>query len=246
MSSKTGFKNAIDCELAASKANKRFYAFTKTNGGLCQISDKCKPTKTSTAWQIYEICAPAPAPKPEYPAPSPVEAVILDDAAQKKNPWAIHCNHEEHCIIRSAKRCQKVTKKLKIADTVQEITNWKTVGGCYRENGKTFFNKALVSNRNLAVKGKQFVVCEECKWVNPAPKAPAPAPKTRETTAATTPAKRDEAPIAVSSTQKTCKVHLSIQTCIIKIIKISRVINFRRTWRARLTTSLTVRQQDKV
>ena len=58
----------LDSELEAIKANKRFYAFAITNagnGGMCKMSDKCKSTKTSIAWQMYEICAPAPSPKPQ-------------------------------------------------------------------------------------------------------------------------------------------------------------------------------------
>ena len=175
------------------------------------MTDKCKLTKTNIAWQIKEICAPAPAPKPVAPAPSPVQAaVILDAEAQKKNAWAIHCNHEEHCVIQTAQRCQQVSNKLNFTKTVQVFSNWKVVGGCYQEDGRTFFNKALVSNRNLAVRGKQFVICEECKWRNPAPKAPAPAPKTRQTDPPTTTpdGKRGtDAPIAVASTKKSCKVH---------------------------------------
>jgi hypothetical protein len=159
---KSGFKSAHDCELEAVKASKRFYAYTSTNGGMCQVTEKCTSTGTSVDWQIKELCAPAPAPKPQYPAPSPVEAIILDDNAQKKNPWANHCNHEEHCMIQSAKRCQQVAKKLNFTKPVQVITKWNVVAGCYQENGQTVFNKALVSNRNLAVKGKQFVMCEEC------------------------------------------------------------------------------------
>ena len=142
VASKAGFKDELDCELAAVKANKRFYAYTSTNGGMCQMTDKCKSTKTNIAWQIKEICAPAPAPKPVAPAPSPVKAaVILDAKAQKKNAWAIHCNHEEHCVIQTAQRCQQVSNKLNFSKTVQVFSNWKVVGGCYQEDGRTFFKQ---------------------------------------------------------------------------------------------------------
>ena len=175
------------------------------------MADKCKKTETSVAWQIYEICAPAPAPKPVVPAPSPIEAVLLDEKAQKANPWAIHCNHEEHCIIQTAERCEKVAKHLKFTEKVEVITKADKVAGCYRENGKTIFNKALASNNKLATRGEQFVICEQCNWVNPAPDAPAPAPKTRETLPPTTThdGKREtDPPIAVASTKKSCKVNV--------------------------------------
>ena len=48
----------LKMRVAAVKANKRFYAYTSTNGGMCQMTDKCKSTKTNIAWQIKEICTP--------------------------------------------------------------------------------------------------------------------------------------------------------------------------------------------
>jgi hypothetical protein len=101
---------------------------------------------------------------------------------------------------------------LNFTKTVKVISKWNVVGGCYQEDGHTVFNKAIVSNRNLAVRGKQFVICEECKWRNPAPKAPAPAPKTRQTDPPTTTpdGKRGtDAPIALASTKKSCKADLA-------------------------------------
>ena len=83
------------------------------------MSDECTPTTTTVAWQIYEICAPSPAPKPDYPAPSPVEADVLDDKAQKANPYATHCNHEEHCVVKTSDRCAFIAKKLGLDQKIE-------------------------------------------------------------------------------------------------------------------------------